>query len=187
MKVGRWKTLVVVAVTITAGCASTLDSAPNSSVETSEALSTPPSWTPPNDHPIGTLTPVSPGKTIDPKSALSALSDPNVRAELRGYGSKAASNAGVASPKTMNVVAAADHQEAETILSGATINDHAPVYVITITGGPFTSRMHRANVSAPQGNVLTLTIDAATHRLTDVGFVDAAPDLSSLGSPVDLM
>ena len=87
----------------------------------------------------------------------------------------------------MNVVAAADHQEAEAILSGATINDHAPVYVITITGGPFTALSHPPDAPAPQGNVLTLTIDAATHSLTDIGFVDAAPDLSRFGSHVDLM
>jgi hypothetical protein len=82
----------------------------------------------------------------------------------------------------MRVVAAADHQVAEQLLSGATVYDHSPVYIVTMTGGPFTAVRHPKGVPAPQGNVLTLTIDAATHRIADVGYVDAEPDLKQLAS-----
>jgi hypothetical protein len=73
------------------------------------------------------------------------------------------------------------------ILSGAEIDDQAPVYVITLTGGPFTATRHPPGVAAPNGNVLTLTVDAATHRITDVGYVDTEPELNQLGpARVDL-
>lgn len=182
---GDRKFLVLITAVIIAGCASSIESEPAPSAEKSAALSAS-SWTSPNGDPIGIATPTNPVKTIDTKAAVSALSDPAMLAELRSRALKAASLAGVASPKTINVVAASDHQEVESILSGATIDDHAPVYVITITGGPFTSRRRPPDAPAPQGKVLTLTIDAATHRLTDVGFVDVVPDLSKIGSPIDL-
>jgi hypothetical protein len=46
---------------------------------------------------------------------------------------------------------------------------------------------HPREAPAPQGNVLTVTVDAATHRVTDVGFIDVEPDLSRIGQlAVDL-
>jgi hypothetical protein len=99
--------------------------------------------------------------------------------------SQASSFAGVSSPKTMHTVAASDRQAAEAVVSGAIVNDHGPVYVIKMTGGPFTAKKHRSGKPAPQGNVLTLTVDASSFRITDVGYVDAEPDLSSIG-PVDV-
>jgi hypothetical protein len=124
----------------------------------------------------------------DPKAAQAALNDPAVVAELRDLALQASSSAGVPSPKTMVAVAASDHQAAEMVLSGATIPDHAPVYVIEMTGGTFTAAGHPPGAAAPQGNVLTLTVDAATHRVTDIGYVDEAPDLDKIGSvQVDLL
>jgi hypothetical protein len=76
---------------------------------------------------------------------------------------------------------AADHQAAQTVLSGANVNDHAPVVVIKMTGGPFTATHHPPGVAAPQGNVLTLTVEAATYRITDIGYADVEPDLSQIG------
>jgi hypothetical protein len=87
----------------------------------------------------------------------------------------------------MHAVAASDHQASEAILSGAIIHDHAPVYVITMTGGPFTATHHPPGVATPQGNALRVTVDAATHRVTDVAIVGSEPDLSQIGSrTVDL-
>jgi len=117
----------------------------------------------------------------DANAAQQALGDPNELSKLRGIALGASSVAGVSSPKTMHVVAASDRQTAESILSGAIIYDRAPVYVIKMTGGPFTATQHPPGVAAPQGNVLTLTLDAATHRVTDVGFVNVEPDLSQIG------
>jgi hypothetical protein len=97
---------------------------------------------------------------------------------------QASSVAGVASPTTILAVAASDHQAAQTVISGAIINDHAPVYVIEMTGGPFTAIQHPFGVNAPQGNALTLTIDAQTFRVTDVGFHPVAPDLTQIDSNV---
>jgi hypothetical protein len=123
----------------------------------------------------------SPAATpIDPNAVKAALGDPNVVAKLRDLGLQMASNAGVSSPMKMYVVAAADHQDAETILSGDTINDHSPVYVIVMIGGPFTARSHPPGVPAVESNVLTVTVDAATYRVTDLGFVNVEPDLSKI-------
>jgi hypothetical protein len=105
-----------------------------------------------------------------------------VRGKLRALALKASARTGVSSPKTIHAVAASDHQAAEAVLSGATIPDHAPVYVIKMTGGAFVAASQSPGGSAPQGNVLTLTIDAATYRLTDIGFVDVEPDLSQIGA-----
>jgi len=108
-------------------------------------------------------------------------------ANLRGIGLRVSSAAGVSSPTTMRAAAASDHQAAQTILSGAIINDHAPVYVIKMTGGPFTATQHPPGAPAPQGNVLTVTVDAATYRVTDIGYVTVEPDLSQIGAlAVDL-
>ncbi len=116
-----------------------------------------------------------------------AVGDPGVMANLRGIALRVSSAAGVSSPTTMRAVAASDHQAAQTILSGAIINDHAPVYVIKMTGGPFTATQHPPGAPAPQGNVLTVTVDAATYRVTDIGYVTAEPDLSQIGAlTVDL-
>jgi hypothetical protein len=177
--------LMAAAVTIVAACSS-LEAEPNRSAATkSEALSA--ASTPPNGDPTGAVTLLDAGTPIDPKTAQAALSDPQILTELRGLALHASAVAGVASPKAIHVVAAADHQEAELVLSGATINDHAPVYVIEVTGGPFTALSHPQGVSAPQGKFLTLTLDAKTHNLTDVGFVDEEPDLTKIGpTEVDL-
>jgi hypothetical protein len=110
------------------------------------------------------------------------LGDPNELATLRGIALAAASTAGVSSPTAIYAVAASDHQAAEFILSGAIVYDHAPVYVIKVTGGPFTALQHPPGQPAHQSSVLTVTIDATTHRITDVGFVNAEPDLSQIGS-----
>src|ERR1700690_2680540 len=75
-------------------------------------------------------------------SAQLALGDPNELATLRSIALGAASTAGVSSPNTIHTVAASDHQTAEFVLSGAIIPDHAPVYVITMRGGPFTATHH---------------------------------------------
>jgi hypothetical protein len=136
---------------------------------------------------LSTLTVPDAGQA-DPNAAKAALGDPNVRGRLRGMGLQASSVAGVASPTTMQLVAASDHQVAQTVISGAMINDHAPVYVIEMTGGPFTAIQHPPGGTAPQGNVLTLTVDAQTFRVTDIGYHPVAHDLTQMDSDVvDLM
>ena len=131
------------------------------------------------------------GSAAPPSAAGSeqgTLGDPNVRAKLRDLALRASLVAGISSPRTMIAVASPDHQAAEQIISGAIIYDHAPVYVIVMTGGRFTANMAPPGVPAPQGDVLTLTVDAATYRVTDIGIVNAEPDLSKIasGNPVDL-
>lgn len=121
------------------------------------------------------------GVAGDPKAAQASLKDLTVLAQLRSLALRVSSVAGVTAPATMRVVVGADNQAAEKILSGARINDHGPVFVITMTGGPFTSVHHPPGVPAPQGDVLTLTVDAATHRVTHIGFVNAEPDLDQIG------
>jgi hypothetical protein len=108
------------------------------------------------------------------------LGDAKIASMLRAAGLETASGAGVSAPKKMYVVAASDHQDAQTILSGANINDHASVFVIVMTGGPFTAHEHPPGAPEFQGTVLTETIDATTFRVTDVGFFQVEPDLSKI-------
>ncbi len=139
---------------------------------------------------LGTLTAPDAG-LVDPDAstaAVRALGDPSVMAQLRGLAFRASSVAGVPSPTTIRAVAHSDHQVAQSVVSGAIINDHAPVYVIQMTGGPFTSIQHPPGVPAAQGNVLTLTVDAQTYRITDIGYASVAPDVTQISSvAVDLL
>jgi hypothetical protein len=86
----------------------------------------------------------------------------------------------------MIAVASTDHQAAEKVVSGDIVNDHAPVYVVEMTGGPFTAKYASTppGVPAPQGNVLTITVDALTYRVTDAGIMPNAPDLTQISSDV---
>ncbi|HKP60158.1 MAG TPA: hypothetical protein VJV78_25710 [Polyangiales bacterium] len=116
-----------------------------------------------------------------------SLGDPSVRAKLRELALQASAAAGVSSPRTMIAVASADHQVAEHVVSGAIVEDHVPVYVVEMTGGPFTTERTGSRppgVSAPKGDVLTLTIDAKTFRVTDTGVSSNAPDLTQIDSNV---
>ena len=128
-----------------------------------------------------------PTVTIDKNALRAALGDPDVRTKLREVALQASSRAGVAKPIKMHAAAVTDHQAAESLLSGDNINDHSPVFVIKMTGGRFTAMHHPSGVAAPQGNVLTVTVDAGTYRVTDLGIVDVEPDLSKLApTTVDL-
>lgn len=118
-------------------------------------------------------------------TALLAARDPNEMATLRGIALGVSSKAGVSSPAAIQAVAASDRQTAESTLSGAIIPDHAPVYVLKVKGGPFTSpRKPPGGAAPPQYAFLTITVDAATKRLTDTGYDDVEPDLTQFGSPV---
>jgi hypothetical protein len=105
-------------------------------------------------------------------------------ATLRRIALGVSSRAGVPSPAAIQAVAASDRQTAASILSGAIIPDHAPVYVLKVKGGSFTPPRHAPGGAAPQHAFLTVTVDAATKRLTDVGYVDVEPDLTQIGSSV---
>jgi hypothetical protein len=137
----------------------------------------------PGTGPLGVLT-VSDAGTPTANTALLAAGDPNEMATLRGIALGVSSGAGVSSPATIQAVVASDRQTAASILSGATIQDHTPVYVVKVKGGRFTSPRHPPGVAAPQHAFLTVTVDAATKRVTDIGYVDAEPDLTQIGSPV---
>jgi len=116
-----------------------------------------------------------------------ALSDPHVVTKLHDMALQASSSSGAPSPTKMYAVAVSDHQVAETALGGGTIYDHAPVFVIVVTGGTFTAGHAPYGVSPPEGHVLTLTVDAATYDVTDVGIGNVEPDLSEVASArVDL-
>jgi hypothetical protein len=125
----------------------------------------------------------------DPKAEQSGLGDPKVIAKLRDIGLQASSHAGVPSPKTMVAVAASDEQAAEMALTGGSVPSHAPVYVTVITGGTFTLDASRPpGAPAPQGTVLTVTVEQATFRTTEVGLTKKQPDLDKIGSDqVDLL
>jgi hypothetical protein len=116
-----------------------------------------------------------------------ALRDPAVTGELHDRALVMATRALVPSPATMQAVAASDHQAAEAVISGAVIGDHAPVYVVQMTGGTFTAPNHPRGVAAPTGQFLTVTFDAATLDVTDIGYDDVPPDLRAIdGDVVDL-
>jgi len=157
--------LTVAAVATVAGCTASDASAPSTDTQRAE-----------------TATPTA--GPADPSAAQTALRDPKVIAQIRSVALRASTSTGVPSPTGMLVVAAADHQAAEKMISGAVISDRAPVYVVQMTGGPFTSVEHPPGVAAPTGHVLTLTIDARTYRVTDIGFSPVPLDLSQMGAPV---
>jgi hypothetical protein len=119
-------------------------------------------------------------------SSSDGLADPSVRAKLRALALQASSANGVPSPKTMIAVYSPDDQAAESIISGDIVNDHVPVYVIEVTGGPFTDTNASVPPGAPppQGNALTLAVDAQTYQLTDFGITPNVPDLTQISSDV---
>jgi hypothetical protein len=86
----------------------------------------------------------------------------------------------------MIAVYSPDHQAAEEIISGDLVNDHVPVYVIEVTGGPFTCNgcSFPPGASPPQGNALTLTVNAQTFQVTDFGITPNVPDLTQISSDV---
>jgi hypothetical protein len=112
-----------------------------------------------------------------------------VVAKLRDMGLQASSRAGVPLPKTMVAVAASDEQAAEMALTGGSVPSHEPVYVTVVTGGTFTLDASRPQgAPAPQGTVLTITVEQGTFRLTEVGLTNKEPDLDKIGSvKVDLL
>lgn len=112
------------------------------------------------------------------------LEDNNQVSTLRGIAMSASSVAGVSTPSRMLAVAAADHQAAEFAVGGSLVNDHAPVYVIEMAGGPFTATQHPRGAATPQGQFLIVTIDATSQRVVDVGYVNAEPDLTKVGASV---
>ncbi len=134
----------------------------------------------------GTLSVVTASQagTAAANTALLAARDPNEMSALRSIALGVSSMAGVTSPTTIQAVAAHDRQAAASILSGANIEDHTPVYVIKVTGGPFTASRRAPGQAARQFAFLTVTVDAATKHLTDVGYVDDEPDLTRIGSSV---
>ncbi len=131
------------------------------------------------------------GCAADPDAsgiAARPLTSVAVRGNLRQAAHGIAKRAGVESPTTMLAVAAADHQAAEAALSGAVIDDHAPVYIVQMTGGTFTALRHPRGAPAPHGDVLTVTFDATTMQVTDIGYDSIAPDLKQIDArPVDLL
>lgn len=116
-----------------------------------------------------------------------SLDDPQVVAKLQDLAVQASLPDGASPPTSMYAVAVSDHQAAEKALGGGTGYDHAPVFVIVITGGPFTARGAPAGVDLPQGHVLTLILDAASYEVSDISIGDIEPDLSKVASDtVDL-
>ena len=182
--------LYTLAISIVSGC-SNYTAPGEATVSQSQALSAvggstqrgPDAMAPPiaTGGPLRSL-PARPVVVAQVSTAQLALGDASELATLQGIALKSAALAGVSSPSAAKVVAASDHQTAEYILSGDIVNDHAPVYVIVESGGPFTSPRTPRGQPAPQGNFLTVTVDATTHRVTDVGYVNSEPDLTTIGS-----
>src|SRR3954462_809258 len=70
-----------------------------------------------------------------PAGIVRPVTDDTVRANLHQVALGFAKRSGVESPASMIAVGAADHQAVEAIVSGAILDDHAPVYVVQMTGG----------------------------------------------------
>jgi len=112
------------------------------------------------------------------------LRDPVIATQLRTLTIDVSTKDGVITPASMRAVAASDHQAAESVISGAVIGDHLPVFVVQATGGPFTARHAPPGVPPPTGEVLTVTYDAATLAVTDVGLDADAPELVRIDADV---
>src|SRR5580698_2581238 len=122
----------------------------------------------------------------DPGATQGSLADPSVTAKLRALALQASSANGVPSPKTMIAVYSPDDQAAQEIISGDIVNDYVPVYVIEMTGGPFTCSgcSGPPGASPPQGNALTITVNARTFQVTDFGITPNVPDLTKISPDV---
>jgi hypothetical protein len=119
-----------------------------------------------------------------PDAEQGPLDDPTVRAKLHDVALRASIASGDPSPTTMIAVASPDHQVAEQLVSGDIVNDHAPVYVVEMSGGPFIAA-EAPNGGAPfQGDFLTITVDAQTLVGTDAGITTVAPDLTLISPDV---
>lgn len=119
-----------------------------------------------------------------PDAEQGPLDDPTVRAKLHELAMQASVVSGVASPRTMIAVASPDHQLAEQLVSGDIVYDHVPVYVVAMSGGPFTA-LEAPNGAQPfQGDYLTLTINAQTFVGTDAGITRDPPDLTLISAHV---
>jgi len=118
--------------------------------------------------------------TLVPTATIGSLTDAVVQAELRDRSSLKSKERGVVTLRTMDAVAVADHQLAADLISGATVDDHVPVFVVQMTGGVFTSMRHPPNLPPPTGEVLTITYDARTFRVRDIGIDHQRVDLSRL-------
>jgi len=112
------------------------------------------------------------------------LHGPIVPAQLRVLASGAAADHGVAVPATLRAVAASDHQASESVITGADVHDHAPVFVVQATGGVFTAGHAPPGVAPPTGSVLTVSYAAATLEITDLAITNAAPDLRAIDAEV---
>jgi hypothetical protein len=128
------------------------------------------------------------GSDASSDDATADLSQPTVRVQLADASRALATQLEVAHPATMMAVATSDHSAAEAAISGAVLNEHDPVYVVQMTGGTFKALHHPQGQDFPTGTVLTVTYDAKTMRITDVGFDTVAPDLHAIdANVVDLM
>ena len=118
---------------------------------------------------VGCGTGNSPEATASSQSDMQVLRNElrsaPVSSHIRELAGKIASGTGVSTPQTMRAVAALDHQAAESAVSGAIVGDHAPVFVVQMTGGTFAGGMHPQGAETPHGTVLTISFDVATHRV----------------------
>jgi hypothetical protein len=114
------------------------------------------------------------------------LADASVTAKLRALALQASSANGVPAPKTMIAVYSPDDEAVQEIISGDIVNDHLPVYVIEVTGGPFTCNSCSVppGASPPQGDALTITVNAQTFQVTDFGITPNVPDLTKISPDV---
>ena len=81
-------------------------------------------------------------------------------------------------------MASPDSQAAWEAVGGDIVPYHEAVYIIVITGGTFTADRHPSGVPAPQGGVLTLSVDAATYIGMGSMISNIVPDLSKISSDI---
>jgi hypothetical protein len=124
------------------------------------------------------------GTSMSASELHARLHDPIVTAQLRLLTIGVSAGHGVIAPATIHAVSASDHQAAESVISGAEVDDHAPVLVVQAIGGVFTADHAPPGVAAPTGSVLTVSYDATTLAITDVGLDADAPDLAKIDADV---
>ena len=117
-------------------------------------------------------------------TSTKGLHDAATADQLRQASMELAVNAGVSAPATMRAVAAKSHRAAEAVISGADLADDSPVYVVQMTGGSFTATHARPGLAPYVGNVMTVTYDADTMRVTDIGFDEAPADLGRIDAEI---
>jgi hypothetical protein len=103
--------------------------------------------------------------------------------QIASIATSMASTAGDVTPTSLQYVAAASRQAANTIATGDVVPGTTPSIVVAMQGNFVDNNVSfPKGASAPSGGVMTLVLDATSGQVTDLAISNTYPDLSALGA-----